>query len=134
PLALLRAGQLGGEAGHLRCVARHRHPTAPSICSSIRRFNSSAYSMGSSRAMGSTNPRTTMAIASPSVRPRLIRENSWSSLTLATVASWPIDTSSVRTSTYGYVWDGEIVATRSASHLTVDFEWRAFGLTCTSPR
>ncbi len=52
---------------------RHTQPTAPSICSSIRRFSSSAYSIGSSRAIGSTNPRTTMAIASSSLRPRLIR-------------------------------------------------------------
>jgi len=48
-------------------------PTAPSICSSISRFSSSAYSMGSSRAIGSTNPRTMVAIASSSVRPRLMR-------------------------------------------------------------
>src|SRR4029453_15102773 len=77
------------------------HPTEPSICSSMSRFSSSAYSMGSSRAMGSTNPRTTIAIASSSVSPRLLAQKSWSSLTLETVASWPIDTSSVRTSTYG---------------------------------
>ena len=48
-------------------------PTAPSICSSIRRFSSRAYSIGSSRAIGSTKPRTIIAIASSSVRPRLIR-------------------------------------------------------------
>ena len=48
-------------------------PTAPSICSSISRLSSSAYSIGSSLAIGSTKPRTTMAIASSSVRPRLIR-------------------------------------------------------------
>ena len=48
-------------------------PTAPSICSSISRLSSSAYSIGSSRAIGSTNPRTIMAIASSSVSPRLIR-------------------------------------------------------------
>src|SRR6266511_1975234 len=51
----------------------HGQPTAPSICSSISRFSSRAYSIGSSRAIGSTNPRTTMAAASSSVRPRLIR-------------------------------------------------------------
>src|SRR5690606_3100703 len=49
------------------------HPTAPSICSSISRFSSSAYSIGSSLAIGSMKPRTIMAIASSSVRPRLIR-------------------------------------------------------------
>ncbi len=48
-------------------------PTAPSICSSISRLSSSAYSMGSSLAMGSTKPRTIIAIASNSLRPRLIR-------------------------------------------------------------
>ena len=48
-------------------------PTAPSICSSISLFSSSAYSIGSSRAIGSTKPRTIVAIASSSVRPRLIR-------------------------------------------------------------
>lgn len=48
-------------------------PTAPSICSSIRRLSSRAYSMGSSRAMGSTKPRTTVAMASSSDMPRLIR-------------------------------------------------------------
>ena len=51
---------------------RHQ-PTAPSICSSISRFSSSAYSIGSSRAIGSTKPRTIVAIASSSVMPRLIR-------------------------------------------------------------
>ena len=50
-----------------------RQPTAPSICSSIRRLSSRAYSIGSSRAIGSTKPRTIMAIASSSPRPRLIR-------------------------------------------------------------
>ena len=49
------------------------HPTAPSICSSISRLSSSAYSIGSSLAIGSTKPRTTIAIASSSVSPRLIR-------------------------------------------------------------
>ena len=48
-------------------------PTAPSICSSISRLSSSAYSIGSSRAIGSTKPRTIVAIASSSVMPRLIR-------------------------------------------------------------
>ena len=48
-------------------------PTAPSICSSISRLSSRAYSIGSSLAIGSTKPRTIIAIASSSVRPRLIR-------------------------------------------------------------
>ena len=60
-------------ARYLRRFARPDHPTAPSICSSIRRLSSSAYSMGSSRAMGSTNPRTIIAIASSSESPRHIR-------------------------------------------------------------
>jgi hypothetical protein len=49
------------------------YPTAPSICSSISRFSSRAYSIGSSRAIGSTKPRTIIAIASSSSIPRLIR-------------------------------------------------------------
>src|SRR5215813_10311603 len=54
------------------CERAHQ-PTAPSICSSMSRFSSSAYSIGSSRAIGSTKPRTMVAIASSSVMPRLIR-------------------------------------------------------------
>src|SRR5699024_6459447 len=64
-----------GVPGALRALhigGRHQ-PTAPSICSSIRRFSSRAYSMGSSRAMGSMNPRTIIAMASVSSMPRLIR-------------------------------------------------------------
>ena len=60
---------VGGQGGG----AGHDQPTAPSICSSISRLSSSAYSIGSSRAMGSTKPRTIIAIASSSVSPRLIR-------------------------------------------------------------
>ena len=56
----------------VRRGGRHQ-PTAPSICSSMRRLSSRAYSMGSSRAMGSTNPRTIIAMASVSVMPRDIR-------------------------------------------------------------
>ena len=48
-------------------------PTDPSICSSTSRFSSSAYSIGSSRLIGSTKPRTIMPMASSSERPRLIR-------------------------------------------------------------
>ena len=62
----------GHQIGQGGCAA-HGQPTAPSICSSISRFSSSAYSIGSSRAIGSTKPRTIIAIASSSVRPRLIR-------------------------------------------------------------
>src|SRR5207247_7302011 len=48
-------------------------PTEPSICSWISRFISTAYSSGTSFVIGSMNPDTTMAEASSSVRPRLIR-------------------------------------------------------------
>ena len=48
-------------------------PTEPSICSSISRFISTAYSMGSSLTSGSMNPPTIIVLASASVRPRLIR-------------------------------------------------------------
>jgi len=62
-----------GGAGLGRPLKQRHQPTAPSICSSISRFSSSAYSIGSSRAIGSTNPRTIVAMASSSVMPRLIR-------------------------------------------------------------
>src|SRR5690606_22302426 len=58
-------GAQGGGGGH--------QPTDPSIWSSMRRLSSRAYSMGSSRAMGSTNPRTIMAMASVSSMPRDMR-------------------------------------------------------------
>ncbi len=58
-----------GGVGHDLC----RHPTAPSICSSMSLLSSSAYSMGSSRATGSMKPRTIMAMASVSGMPRDIR-------------------------------------------------------------
>src|SRR5690554_7346841 len=54
-------------------VVSDGQPTDPSIWSSMRRFSSSAYSMGSSRAMGSMNPRTIMAMASNSSIPRDMR-------------------------------------------------------------
>ncbi len=68
---LVQAGD-GSRGFHGSLEASHQ-PTAPSICSSISRFSSSAYSIGSSRAIGSTNPRTMVAAASSSVIPRLIR-------------------------------------------------------------
>ena len=66
---------LGGLLVLQRLVAHdlRAQPTAPSICSSMSRFSSRAYSIGSSRAMGSTKPRTIIAIASSSAMPRLIR-------------------------------------------------------------
>ena len=48
-------------------------PTEPSICSSIRRLHSTAYSIGRVRVIGSMKPLTTMPIACSSERPRLIR-------------------------------------------------------------
>ena len=48
-------------------------PTDPSICNSIRRFISTAYSIGSSFTSGSMKPLTIMVDASVSDRPRLIR-------------------------------------------------------------
>lgn len=48
-------------------------PTEPSICSSMSRLHSTAYSIGSVRVIGSMKPLTTMLIACSSDRPRLIR-------------------------------------------------------------
>ncbi len=52
---------------------RRPQPTEPSICSSISRLHSTAYSIGSVRVIGSMKPLTTMPIACSSERPRLIR-------------------------------------------------------------
>ena len=69
----VRCGARPGRGGR-RAVGQKAHqPTAPSIWSSMRRLSSSAYSMGSSRAMGSMKPRTIMAIASSSAMPRDMR-------------------------------------------------------------
>src|ERR1019366_2180720 len=70
-LPLVQPGY-GGGGLHRPLQDRHQ-PTAPSICSSISRFSSRAYSIGSSRAIRSPTPRTILAIASSSVIPRLIR-------------------------------------------------------------
>ena len=59
-----------------RCGLREAssaQPTAPSIWSWMRRFISTAYSIGSSFTIGSMKPFTIMALASASDRPRLIR-------------------------------------------------------------
>ena len=48
-------------------------PTEPSICNSIRRLHSTAYSIGRVRVTGSMKPLTTMPIACSWERPRLIR-------------------------------------------------------------
>ncbi|CAH0150904.1 hypothetical protein SRABI128_00541 [Microbacterium sp. Bi128] len=59
---------LRGDSGGL---GRGRHqPTDPSMPISMSLFSSRAYSMGSSRAIGSMKPRTIIAIASSSGRPR----------------------------------------------------------------
>ena len=52
---------------------RGGQPTAPSICSSMSRLSSRAYSIGSSLAIGSMKPRTIIAIASSCSMPRDIR-------------------------------------------------------------
>jgi|GEM_PF-4683688 len=52
---------------------RPRYPIEPSICSSIRRDHSTAYSMGNVRVTGSMNPFTIMPMAWLSVSPRLMR-------------------------------------------------------------
>ena len=48
------------------------HPTDPSICSSMRRFSSTEYSIGNSFTRSLTKPFTARDIASPSERPRCI--------------------------------------------------------------
>ena len=48
-------------------------PTEPSICSSISRLHSTAYSMGRVRVIGSMNPLTIIPMAWVSDRPRLMR-------------------------------------------------------------
>ncbi len=53
--------------------SERRQPTEPSICSSIRRLHSTAYSIGRVRVIGSMKPLTTMPIACSCDRPRLIR-------------------------------------------------------------
>ena len=85
-----RLGVVSGQVGHevLLCrvpggssgrwcawggLRRRPQPTEFSICSSMRRLSSRAYSMGSSRAIGSTKPRTIVAMASVSVSPRCMR-------------------------------------------------------------
>jgi hypothetical protein len=54
-------------------VGRRSPPTEPSICSSISRFSSTAYSIGSSLVIGSMKPFTIIAMASLLGEPRLIR-------------------------------------------------------------
>ena len=48
------------------------HPTDPSICSSMRRFSSTEYSIGNSFTRSLTKPFTARDIASPSESPRCI--------------------------------------------------------------
>ena len=69
-----RLPRLGRGAARTPATARSAdQPTLPSICSSIRRLHSTAYSIGSVRVIGSMNPLTTMLIACSCDRPRLIR-------------------------------------------------------------
>ena len=53
--------------------AHQRQPTLPSICSSINRLHSTAYSIGNVRVIGSMKPLTIMLMACCSERPRLIK-------------------------------------------------------------
>ncbi len=64
-------------------------------------LSSSAYSIGSSRAMGSMKPRTIMAIASSSGMPRDMQVEQLLLAHRETVASWPSCTSSTRMSMAG---------------------------------
>ncbi len=67
----------GRDCGGLRVAAPRRaciaYPTLPIISNWISRFSSTAYSSGSSLAIGSMKPLTIMLIASSSLRPRLCR-------------------------------------------------------------
>jgi hypothetical protein len=53
-------------------TGRKLQPTAPSISSLISRLSSTAYSIGSSLTKKSKNPLTIIAVASASLKPRLI--------------------------------------------------------------
>ena len=55
------------------CMSVRAHPTEPSISSSMSRFSSTAYSMGSCFTNGSRNPLTIIVDASSSLKPRLMR-------------------------------------------------------------
>ena len=59
--------------GHDFQCSRSAHPTDPSICSSISRFISTAYSIGSSLTSGSIKPLTIIVLASASESPRLFK-------------------------------------------------------------
>ena len=56
-----------------KVLARSSYPIEPSICSSIRRFISTAYSIGSCLMIGSMNPLTISFEASSSLMPCVIR-------------------------------------------------------------
>ena len=61
------------ESAVRRCSVARFYPTVPSICSSISRFISTAYSIGSSLTSGSMKPLTIIVLASASDRPRLVQ-------------------------------------------------------------
>jgi hypothetical protein len=68
------SGKSGSEVGfHDRGFRPDLYPTVPSICNSIKRFISTAYSIGSSLTSGSMKPLTIIVAASASVSPRLAR-------------------------------------------------------------
>src|SRR5487761_551688 len=68
PVGFALAGLLQGLG-----VESHGQPTDPSISSWMRRFNSTAYSRGSSLVNGSMKPLTIIVSASLRVMPRLIK-------------------------------------------------------------
>ena len=76
PILRAELGGLGGLQGDVEDAGGgggdDAHPTDPSICSSMRRFSSTEYSIGNSFTRSLTNPFTARDIASPSERPRCI--------------------------------------------------------------
>ena len=65
-------GDLSTSRSGIKETGEHQ-PTEPSICSWIKRFISTAYSIGSSFTNGSKKPLTIIVLASDSVIPRLVR-------------------------------------------------------------
>jgi len=76
PVLRAELGGLGGLQGNVEDTGGGGgdgvHPTDPSICSSMRRFSSTEYSIGNSFTRSLTKPFTASDIASPSERPRCI--------------------------------------------------------------
>ena len=76
PILCAELSGFGGLQGDVEDAGRSGgdgvHPTDPSICSSMRRFSSTEYSIGNSFTRSLTKPFTARDIASPSDRPRCI--------------------------------------------------------------